>query len=130
MFDGIGGWNLRRSFQALGRGGRLIAYGFQSSLHQGKRSLGRVVSDAAGWTTAFASSLVNPTKRLRLYSIQMLKRRHADWFREDLTELFGLLADRKVKPLIAAKLPLEQAALAHEQLADGSVVGKLVLLCE
>ena len=60
----------------------------------------------------------------------MLKRRHADWFREDLTELFGLLADRKVKPLIAAKLPLEQAALAHEQLADGSVVGKIVLVCE
>ena len=62
VFDGIGGWSLRRSFQALGRGGRLIAYGFQSSLHQGKRSIGRVVSDAAGWTTAFASSLVNPTK--------------------------------------------------------------------
>ena len=130
VFDGIGGWNLRRSFKALGRGGRLVAYGFQSSLSNGKRSIPRVVSDAAGWASAFALSFANPGRKLRVYSIQMLKRRHPDWFREDLTALFNLLANRKIKPIIAAKLPLKQAALAHERLADGSVVGKIVLLCE
>jgi NADPH2:quinone reductase len=59
----------------------------------------------------------------------MLKRRHPDWFLEDLTALFDLLASGKIQPIIAAKLPLEQAAQAHERLADGSVVGKIVLLC-
>lgn len=130
VFDGIGGWNLRRSFKALGRGGRLIAYGFQSSLSKGKRSVARVASDAAGWATAFALNGVNPSKRLRVYSIQVLKRRRPEWFREDLAALLGLLADRKIRPIIATKLPLEQAALAHERLSDGSVVGKIVLLCE
>ena len=125
VFDGIGGWNLIRSFKTLGRGGRLIAYGLQSSLNQGKRSLGRVASDAVGWGTAFALGLVSPTKRVRLYSIQMLKRRHPDWFREDLTALLDLLAGDKLKPIIAAKLPLEQAASAHERLSEGDVVWKV-----
>ena len=64
-----------------------------------------------------------------MYSIQMLKRRHAEWFRDDLTALLDLLARGEINPLIGAKLPLEQAALAHEQLSDGSVVGKVVLMC-
>ena len=130
VFDGIGGWNLRRSFKVLRRGGRLVAYGFQSSLTKGKRSVGRVVSDATGWATAFALNLANPNKRLRVYSVQMLKRRHPDWFRDDLTALFDLLANDEIKPVIAEKLPLEQAALAHERLSDGAIVGKIVLLCD
>lgn len=130
VFDGIGGWNLRRSFKALASGGRLVAYGFQSSLSKGKRSVRRVASDTAGWATAFALNLLNRNKRLRVYSIQMLKRRHPDWFRNDLMTLFDLLADGQIKPIILEKLPLEQAALAHERLSEGSVIGKIVLLCD
>jgi NADPH2:quinone reductase len=130
VFDRIGGWNLMRSMKALGRGGRLIAYGLQSSLSKGKRRFRRVATDATGWAAAYAMSLLNPNKRMRLYRIQMLKRRHPDWFREDLLTLLNLLADNNLKPIIAERLPLEQAALAHERLADGSVVGKIVLLCE
>ena len=129
VFDGIGGWNLRRSLKVLDRGGRLVAYGFQSSLLQGKRSISGVVSDAAGWATAFALNLVNLKKRLLVYSIQMLKRRHPDWFREDLKTLFNLLARGEIDPIVAEALPLEQAALAHERLSSRSVIGKIVLLC-
>ena len=130
VFDGIGGWNLTRSMKALRPGGRLVAYGLQSSLSKGKRSFRRVVTDAAGWAAVYAMNLLNPHKRMRLYSIQMLKRRHPEWFREDLLTLFSLLAEGKLKPIIAHRLPLEQAALAHERLADRAVVGKIVLLCE
>jgi NADPH2:quinone reductase len=129
VFDGIGGWNLRRSLQALAFGGRLVAYGFQSSLIGGKRTATKVLLDAAGWSTAFALNLITPDKRLLIYSIQMLKRRHPDWFREDLEALFDLLAEGKIKPLIADRLPLREVAVAHERLSSAAVVGKIVLHC-
>ena len=107
VFDGIGGWNLVRSMKALGRGGRLVAYGLQSSLSKGKRNIRRVVTDVPGCAAAYAMSLLNPHKRMRLYSIQMLKRQHPAWFREDLLTLFTLLAENKLKPIIAQRLPLD-----------------------
>jgi NADPH2:quinone reductase len=58
----------------------------------------------------------------------MLKRREPDWFRQDLTMLFGLLGRGELKPVINRRLPLEQAALAHELLGKGGTVGKIVLV--
>src|SRR5215468_11160634 len=52
VFDGIGGWNLLRSWRALTRGGRLVVYGFSSSFAGGKRDLGRLLSSAAGCAAA------------------------------------------------------------------------------
>jgi NADPH:quinone reductase-like Zn-dependent oxidoreductase len=67
-------------------------------------------------------------KRLIPYSIQWLKRIKPSWFREDLTVLFDLLQQRKVKPLIAYRLPLAEARRAHELLGEEGVTGKTVLL--
>ena len=33
------------------------------------------------------------------YSIGSLREKHADWFYEDLTELFNLLAQGKIRPV-------------------------------
>lgn len=49
-------------------------------------------------------------------------------FRHDLLTLLGLLKERKIKPLIAQRLPLEEARHAHEMLGAGGVLGKIVLL--
>jgi NADPH2:quinone reductase len=59
-----------------------------------------------------------------------LKRRRPSWFREDLEELLTLLSDGRIRPLVAARLPLQEAARAQEMLAAGSTVGKLVLTFE
>jgi NADPH2:quinone reductase len=128
VFDGIGGWNLVRSWRALTAGGRLVAYGLLSSFAGGKRDLKRLFSSAAGWGAAYALSLLARRKKLLIYSIQMLKRRKPDWFRQDLTTLFDLLGRGDLKPIIDRRLPLEQAALAHELLAQGGTVGKIVLV--
>ena len=69
-------------------------------------------------------------KRIVLYSIQNLMRRRRDWFREDLTALFDLLAYQKIKPVIAARIPLIEARRAHELLGTGSLAGKIVLTCD
>jgi NADPH2:quinone reductase len=128
VFDGIGGWNLLRSWRALTSGGRLVAYGLLSSFAGGKRDLWRLLSSAAGWAAAYILSLLARRKRLSIYSIQMLKRRKPDWFRQDLTTLFDLLGRGDLKPVIDRRLPLEQAGLAHELLVKGDTVGKIVLV--
>jgi NADPH:quinone reductase-like Zn-dependent oxidoreductase len=128
VFDGVGGWHLLRSWRALTRGGRLVAYGLGSFFVGGKRDLKRMLSGAAGWAAAYMLSLLTPRKRLSVYSIQMLKRRKPDWFRQDLAALFDLLGRGELKPVIDRRLPLEQAALAHELLGKGETVGKIVLV--
>ncbi|MDX1933491.1 MAG: zinc-binding dehydrogenase [Capsulimonadales bacterium] len=44
-------------------------------------------------------------------------------------ELFDLLAQQKVKPVIADVMPLRDAAKANERREKGEVKGKLVLKC-
>ena len=107
---------------------RLVAYGLGSFFVGGKRDLGRVLSGAAGWAAVYALSLLARRKRLSVYSIQMLKRRKPDWFRQDLTTLFDRLGRGELKPIIDRRLPLEQAALAQELLGKGEVIGKIVLV--
>jgi NADPH2:quinone reductase len=74
-------------------------------------------------------NLVPDNRNFLLYSIQTLKRIKPDWFYEDLTLLLNLLEQKKIKPIVAARMPLNQAAQAHELLASGSVQGKIVLIC-
>lgn len=62
------------------------------------------------------------------YSIQWMMRLRPDWFRRDLLTLLDLLKQDKIKPLIAQRLPLEQARRAPELLGGGGVLGKIVLL--
>ena len=62
------------------------------------------------------------------YSIQWLMRFRPAWFRHDLLTLLDLLKERKFKPLIAERLPLEGARHAHEMLGQGGVLGKIVLV--
>ncbi|HID52486.1 MAG TPA: hypothetical protein EYP41_10650, partial [Anaerolineae bacterium] len=52
---------------------------------------------------------------------------HNDWYRDTLARLFALLQEGQIEPVIGAKLPLTEAAHAHELLETGAVSGKIVL---
>jgi NADPH:quinone reductase-like Zn-dependent oxidoreductase len=117
VFDGIGGKSFHSSYEILRGGGRLVAYG------------GTPTADLGAWLMMFTMNVVSDERKFILYSIQTLKRLKPDWFHEDLTLLFDMLKQRKISPIIAAKMPLNQAAQAHELLAGGSVKGKIVLIC-
>jgi len=133
VFDGIGGDNLWRSRDALREGGRVVTYGFQSKMRAGRMTSGsqgrhpiRESAELGGyilrnWFKAGRKSMVP-------YSIQWLMRFRPAWFRHDLLTLLDLLKDGKIKPLIAQRLPLEEARRAHEMLGEGGVLGKIVLL--
>jgi NADPH:quinone reductase-like Zn-dependent oxidoreductase len=45
-----------------------------------------------------------------------MKRKHPDWYRDDLARLFALLAAGRLKPVIADRLPLEEVVIAHRKL--------------
>ena len=62
------------------------------------------------------------------HTIQSLMRLEPGWFRDDLLTLLNLLKEGKIRPLIAQRLPLEEARRAHEMLGGGGVLGKIVLL--
>ena len=132
--DSIGGSHIWRSRQALRPGGRVVAYGLTGSLRGGRLASGR--SDGRHRFRGIAifalyivgSCLLPGRKRVIPYSIQTLKRLRPGWFRQDLTILFDLLKQQKIKPLIAQRLPLAEARHAHELLGKGGVIGKIVLV--
>ena len=50
------------------------------------------------------------------------------WYRATLTELLDSLAAGKIKPVVAERIPLAEAARAHELLERGGYAGKVVLI--
>ena len=66
-------------------------------------------------------------KRVRIYSINAMRARHPDWFREDLERLFGLLATGAIRPRVAERISFDEVADAHRRLEAGGLEGKLVL---
>lgn len=129
VFDGVGTKSLLRSYKTLRAGGRLIGYGFGSTLKDGRRRGHQIVSNFINWINVLALNLIRDRRKIIPYSIQTLKRRKPEWFLEDLEILLNLLKQEKIKPIIAERMPLNDAARAHELLGTGSVTGKIVLIC-
>jgi NADPH2:quinone reductase len=136
VFDPIGGTHLWHSRRALRPGGSVVGYGLRSSLRGEGLASGRPGRRQRFRGTAIfglfiAGSLLLPgRKRVIPYSIQTLKRLKPEFFRQDLIDLFELLKEQKVKPLIARRFPLAEARYAHELLGKGGVTGKIVLMTE
>jgi NADPH:quinone reductase-like Zn-dependent oxidoreductase len=133
VFDGIGGDNLWRSRDALREGGRVVTYGFQSKMRGGRVATagkGRhPIRESAELARFIVRNWFKPGRKSMVpYSIQWLMRFKPAWFRHDLLTLLDLLRQGKVKPVIAQRLPLEEARRAHEMLGEGGVLGKIVLL--
>lgn len=121
VFDPLGGKSLSRSLHVLKPGGMLVAFGFQNEVlgKGGSIPLDFVKLKLWDWlpnghTTAF-------------YSIGGMRRKHPEWFREDLAKLLEMLAEGRVAPIVAEVLPLAEVRRAHERIEAGTVAGKLVL---
>jgi NADPH:quinone reductase-like Zn-dependent oxidoreductase len=46
---------------------------------------------------------------------------------EVVARAWPMIADGRVRPIIGAEFPIQQAAAAHRLLASGDVVGKVIL---
>lgn len=120
-FDGVGGESYKRSFSALRRGGKLVAYGFSDAI------LGKGGNIPLDFMRVMLWNIWPNGRSTAFYSIGSLRKQHPDWFTEDLTKLFDLLAQKKVLPVIGARMPLAEAGRALELVEHAQVQGKIVL---
>jgi NADPH:quinone reductase len=120
-FDPLGGESLSRSLHALKPGGMLVAFGFQNEV------LGRGGSIPMDFVKLKLWDWLPNGHATAFYSIGAMRRKHPEWFREDLAALFAMLAEGRIAPVVAEVLPLADVRRAHERVEAGEVAGKLVL---
>jgi NADPH:quinone reductase-like Zn-dependent oxidoreductase len=127
VFDGIGEDGYRRSFAALRRGGLVCAFGYTASVQPQRRLFSLLVWIARIYLERQLLSWLPGGKRVRIYSINLMRARHPKWFQEDLARLFFLLANGAIRPRVAERISFDQVAEAHRRLEAGGLEGKLVL---
>jgi NADPH2:quinone reductase len=134
VFDPIGGKHMWHSREALRPGGMVVAYGNTTSLRGEGLASGRPgrrnrLHGIPIFALYIAGGLIFPgRKRVVPYSIQWLERFKPKWFRQDLSTLFDLLQQQKIKPIVAQQFPLAEARQSQELLGKGGVIGKIVLV--
>jgi NADPH:quinone reductase-like Zn-dependent oxidoreductase len=123
VFDGIGEGGYRHSFAALKRGGLICAYGYSAGAEAQRRMLTMLMWIARLYLWRWLPG----GKRAQFYSINIMRARHPGWFREDLEQLFSLLANRSIQLRIAQRISFDGVLEAHRRLEKGGLEGKLVL---
>ncbi len=126
IMDAIGGKSLRRSYELLGGGGRLIAFG-ASAVVSGERR-----NPIAALRTALRMPRFNLLKQmsaskavigLNMYTLSQDERRRA----QVSAALRELLDDGTVNPVVAGSFSFEEAGAAHNMITERRNVGKVVL---
>lgn len=124
--DGIGEDGYRRSFAALKPGGLLIAIGYSAGV-QARQGMLSILS---GIARLYLWRFLPGGKRARFYSINAMRVRHPEWFREDLEHLFRLLESGEIRPRVAERISFDKVADMHRRLEAGGLEGKVVLCPE
>lgn len=121
VFDPIGGSYFPRSLKVLKKSGTLVGFGYQNSA-SGKG--GNVIVD---YFKILFWNLLPSKPSANFYIISKWHKEHNDWFQEDLSQLFTLLSERKIKPEIAKIMNLSEASEAHRLVEEAKIEGKIVL---
>ena len=127
VFDGIGEDRFRRAFAALKPGGMLCAYGYSARMQQDRGLAGLLMSLASVYLGRQLWRWLPGGKRIYVYSINLMRALHPDWFREDLERLFDLLKTGAIRPRVAERISFDEVGEAHRRLEAGGLDGKLVL---
>jgi putative PIG3 family NAD(P)H quinone oxidoreductase len=115
ILDLMGASYLDRNVDALAPDGRLIVIGFQGGI-TGELNLGKLLGKRAGViATALRSRPVDgPSGKAAITAAVV-------------ADVWPMIADGRVRPVIGAELPITEAAEAHRLLSSGEVTGKVVL---
>jgi NADPH:quinone reductase-like Zn-dependent oxidoreductase len=115
VFNGMGEEYFERGLRVLRRGGTLVHYG-------GPKSFARFLLLVA---KLILYNVLPNGKAIKGYGTHTGE---IGPFKEDWTKLFTLLDEGQIKPIIAARFPILEAAKANELLESGQVTGNVVLL--
>lgn len=129
VFDPIGGAHWRQSYQTLRSGGRLVVYGLGTAMTGGRVSILKFLAALLTMPRYSPLTVFNDNKAVVGYFIHTLVQQRPEWFSSDLAHLIDLLAQGKISPVVGERVPLAEAALAHEMMGKKAVMGKIVLIC-
>jgi NADPH2:quinone reductase len=115
IFDIIGASYLDRNIDALATDGQLVIIGMQGGV-QAELNIGKLLVKRA--------RVIGTTLRGRPVSGPNSK---SEIVRAVTASVWPMIADGRVRPIIGARMPIQQAGEAHQQLVSGKVTGKVVL---
>ena len=115
ILDIMGAAYLDRNVDALAADGRLVVIGFQGGV-KGELNIGKLLAKRAGViATALRSRpLDGPSGKAGICA-------------EVVANVWPMIADGRVRPIVGAELPIDRADEAHELLKTGAVSGKVLL---
>jgi putative PIG3 family NAD(P)H quinone oxidoreductase len=115
ILDIMGAAYLDRNVDALATGGRMVIIGMQGGV-KGELNIGKLLGKRAGViATALRSRPVNgPGSKSEIVAAVV-------------ANVWPMIAEGQVRPIIGAEFPIDQARAAHELLASGEVSGKVLL---
>jgi putative PIG3 family NAD(P)H quinone oxidoreductase len=115
ILDIMGAAYLDRNVDALATEGRMVTIGMQGGV-KAELNLGKLLAKRAG--------VIGTTLRSRPVTGRGGK---SEIVTETVENVWPMIADGQVRPIIGAEFPIEQARAAHELLVSGEVSGKIVL---
>lgn len=115
ILDIIGAAYLDRNLDALASDGQLVVIGLQGGV-KGELNLGKLISKRARVIgTALRGRPVDGPHGKSAIVAAVVK------------SVWPMFADGRVRPVIGARMPIQEAAEAHRMLSSGRVTGKIVL---
>lgn len=152
----MGGSHVKRSYAALSGAGLLVCYGFtKAELESVCAATRRCMPCMPSCTCHIAAPAPTPADTNRalaamatfgaiaayqsrcctgrnatFFGVVLRKESHPAEFRSDMLKVMALLHDGKLRPLVAARLPLEAAKPALEYVNGLAHTGKLVLIVD
>jgi NADPH:quinone reductase-like Zn-dependent oxidoreductase len=115
ILDIMGAAYLDRNIDALASDGQLVVIGLQGGV-TAELNLGKLMAKRA--------RVIGTTLRARPVSGPNSKSAVVDAV---TTSVWPMFASDRVRPIIGARLPIQQAGEAHRLLESGKVAGKIVL---
>jgi len=115
ILDIMGAAYLDRNIDALASDGQLVIIGMQGGV-KSELNIGKLLAKRARviGTTLRGRPLSGPNGKNEI--VTAVK-----------TSVWPMIADGRVKPIVGARMPIQQAADAHQKLVAGKVHGKIVL---
>ena len=115
ILDIMGAAYLDRNIDALATDGQLVIIGMQGGM-KGELNLGKLLGKRARiiGTTLRARPVTGPNSKTEIVQAVTVS-------------VWPMIAEGRVRPIIGARIPIERAGDAHEQLVAGKVTGKVVL---
>ena len=115
IFDIMGAAYLDRNIDALATDGQLVIIGMQGGV-KGELNIGKLLMKRARviGTTLRARPVSGPNSKTEI--VQAVT-----------ASVWPMIAEGRIRPIIGARMPIESAADAHQQLVSSKLSGKIVL---